>query len=338
MGNLLLDRKYISLISSRLPGFVWKSPNLANARCILCGDSKSNPKRKRFFIYIKNGEWMCHCHNHPYHKPFHKFLRQIDDRLYQEYALELFADRTDHESDITQFKTEPPKVNCFKEFHKLKKISSLDFAHSAKIYIVHRMIPNPYHAEFRWCPQFMTWINTLLPKKFTEEALSYDEGRIVIPFYDTNKYLFAVQGRAINPKQKERYISILFDESYPLVWGLDRIDSNYDVWAFEGVMDALFIPNSIAFCGSNLTAVQKHVKNPIVVYDNEPRAKETKKKIEWAIDQGLRVVIWPDNMEHKDVNKMIQEGYSVAHIHYIMRQNLFDGLRAKFRLEEWSKR
>jgi len=103
----------------------------------------------------------------------------------------------------------------------------------------------------------------------------------------------------------------------------------------------MFIPNSIATAGGDLVSALSNVQTAkstlVVVYDNEPRSKETIKKIDKAIIQGYNVVIWPDNFEHKDVNDMVKAGLSSDFIKYIIDQNTYKDLAAMLALKKWSK-
>lgn len=338
--SLWIERKYITLISHRIPRFKTKSQNLFNGRCPICGDSKTNLKKMRFFIYVKETKFVCHCHNCGLHQDFRNFLKRLDESLYQDFNQELLEEKVQPQIDLSTFKTETrvSAKDAWSKLIKLKKISQLSHLHPAKKYVESRHIPNPLHAEFRFTEQFAHWINEIVPGKYDDDALKIDESRLVIPFFDKGHYLFGVQGRAISPLTKQRYLSILFDENKPLIWGLDRIDHEKPIYAFEGVLDAIFVSNSVAICGANYPSLLKVIKSPILVYDNEPNSRETKKKITKAIEQGLSVVIWPDNLIHKDVDNMIVGGYSIDHVLHIMKENTFDGMAARFRLEEWSKR
>jgi hypothetical protein len=75
-----------------------------------------------------------------------------------------------------------------------------------------------------------------------------------------------------------------------------------------------------------------------MVYDFEPHSIDTKKKISAAIENGLKVVIAPDNIEEKDINDLIMKNYSNDHLQWILENNVYEGLKAKIRLIEWSKR
>ena len=101
----------------------------------------------------------------------------------------------------------------------------------------------------------------------------------------------------------------------------------------------MFVPNSIACAGGDLISCLKDYSkdNIVIVYDNEPRSKETKAKIQKAIYNGYKVCIWPDNLETKDCNDMILKGLSPDFIKHIIDQNTYKDLSATLQLARWSK-
>jgi len=74
-----------------------------------------------------------------------------------------------------------------------------------------------------------------------------------------------------------------------------------------------------------------------VIFDNEPRNKELLKQIERVIEKGHRVVLWPDQMNWKDINDMIIHGYTKSQIQEIITDNTFCGAAAQLRFAEWRK-
>ena len=55
------------------------------------------------------------------------------------------------------------------------------------------------------------------------------------------------------------------------------------------------------------------------------------------IEQNQSIVIWPDNIEEKDINDMILSGKTSVEIHRIISKNTFSNLHAKTRLINWKK-
>ena len=129
------------------------------------------------------------------------------------------------------------------------------------------------------------------------------------------------------------------DESIPKLYGLDTINNNKNIYVLEGPIDSMFIPNSIATAGGDLVSAVKNFDKDrlIIIYDNEPRSKETVKKIEKAVFNGYKVVVWPENIQHKDINDMILAGLSSDFIEHIIKNNTYRDLSAKLALQKWSK-
>ena len=74
--------------------------------------------------------------------------------------------------------------------------------------------------------------------------------------------------------------------------------------------------------------------NHIYVYDNEPRNREIVKRIAKTIDGGGKVVIWPKNIQQKDINDMYLAGHNVQSV---VESNSYSGLEATLKLNDWKK-
>ena len=72
----------------------------------------------------------------------------------------------------------------------------------------------------------------------------------------------------------------------------------------------------------------------ICVYDNEPRSREIVKRIDKTIDRGGKVVIWPSNINQKDINDMFNSGINVKDV---VESNIYQGLKAKIKLNNWKR-
>ena len=337
-----LEHKYVGLLSNRLENFKRKGPDLYNFRCPLCGDSEHNRNKSRGYIYNKKGRMRFHCHNCGATAGFTSFLKGMDINLYNEFQLEkLREEKTPEQIDFEQFVDKMKKPNFMKSgpLKGLKKISQLSADNNIKKYIVDRCIPTPYHAKLFVCPQFMHFTNNLIPNKFDEQSLKFDETRLLIPYFNNNKEVFAYQGRSFKSKSNAKYITILLDETKPAIYGLDTANLNFKYYVFEGPIDSMFIPNSIAATGGDTISkiIDLNKENAVIVYDNECRNIHTINKIDKAIMNGYKVCIWPESNPHKDINDMIKAGLSADFIKYIIDQNTFKDLAAKMALTNWRK-
>lgn len=104
-------------------------------------------------------------------------------------------------------------------------------------------------------------------------------------------------------------------------------------------LDSLFLDNCVASGDANLALTVKNIQAQKItlVFDNEPRNKEVCKLIENAIKSNHDVVIWPDNIEGKDINEMILNGFSNSEIQDIIDSNTFYGLEAITKFTFWKK-
>ena len=338
-----LEHKYIGLLSNRLDRFQRKSARLYNFRCPICGDSETNRSKARGYIYEKKGKLAFHCHNCNASSSVSNFIKLVDQNLYNEMQLERLQEKKSPEQLEYENFVEKMKKPVFLKagpLKGLKKVSQLSPDDPIKKFVVKRKIPNPYHAKLFSCPNFMQYVNSLIPNKFSEDAVkNYDEKRLLIPFFDQDKNLHAFQGRSLRDS-KTKYITIVLNEDVPKVYGLDTVDFKKRIYVVEGPIDAMFVYNSIATAGGEMISALKNFdkENLVIVYDNEPRSPETKKKLDKAILNGYNVCIWPENMEHKDINDMVLAGLSSDFITHIIEQNTYRDLSAKMALTKWSKR
>ena len=336
-----LDQKYVGMLSHRLDRFTRKSSGKYNFRCPCCGDSQSSKYKARGWIYEKQGTGVFHCFNCDVSMGIPRFIKMLDPGMYGEYNMERISqNKTPEQVDLENFvnKMKPPVFRKEGVLKGLKKISQLSPDDPMKMYVVDRLIPNPYHAKLFKCPNFFAFVNDLIPNKFSDATLKHDETRLLIPFINRDGIVHAIQGRAMK-SGGVKYITIVLDESVEKLYGLDTVDFTCGYYVLEGPIDSMFIPNSIATAGGDIVSAlpSVHKSNAVIVYDNEPRSKDTVKKIDKAIMQGFKVCIWPENLDHKDVNDMIKSGLSPEFVRYIIDQNTYKDLSAKMALTKWSK-
>ena len=159
-----------------------------------------------------------------------------------------------------------------------------------------------------------------------------DKERLILPFFDEEGKLFAVQGRSLD-KDQIRYITLLFNKEKPKLFGLERADTTRDFFVVEGPIDSFFVNNCIAMAGSDVS-LNKYLSNAIICYDNEPRSNEIVSKMRKSLDEGYRIVIWPDSIKQKDINEMVLNGIDVNDI---IQNNIYSGLSGTLHLNTWKK-
>jgi len=126
----------------------------------------------------------------------------------------------------------------------------------------------------------------------------------------------------------------MLNDDAPKIYGLDNIRKDAPVYITEGPFDSTFIRNSIAMCGADANIDRWGISNPIWIYDNEPRNSEIVRRIGNTIDNGHSVVIWPSNIDDKDINDMVMSGLDVQSV---IESNTYTGLEAQLKFTTWKK-
>ena len=126
----------------------------------------------------------------------------------------------------------------------------------------------------------------------------------------------------------------MLDENQSKVYGLHRINPHEKVYIVEGPFDSLFLENSVGMAGSDIDPRSYNWSDYIWVYDNEPRNREIVNRISKSIDRGDKVVIWPHNLQQKDINDMFLSGHNVKSM---VESNIYQGIEAKIKLNSWKK-
>jgi hypothetical protein len=318
-----IDEKYIMIISSRLQKFKKVKNNLYNFRCNLCGDSQRNKNKARGYLYQVKNNTNFKCHNCGANVSFNNFLKQLDLTIHKQYTFEKFKEGNTGRN----FTAEEPKFHFdapkFKTKLNLPKASENP---DAKSYLENRKLNSD---KFYYSDKFKEWTNSLQP---IFDSTEQDEPRIIIPLFYQNT-LVGFQGRALG-SSKIKYITIMLDDDAPKIYGLDEVKKDQTVYITEGPFDSTFISNAIALCGADGDVDKWGIRNPVWIYDNEPRNAEIHSRISRVIDRGERVVIWPSTIKDKDINEMILSGLNVQSV---IELNTYSGLEAKLKFTTWKK-
>ena len=319
----LVDSKFIGLVSSRLEKFKKVKPNLYNFRCPLCGDSKKNKSKTRGYLYNIKADINFRCHNCGASMTFSNFLKQLDPVIHKQYVFERFKNNSTGRGTVVEeptFKFEEPKFKT-----KIRIPLCSEIRRGREYLQARRLDPK----RFYWAEDFAGFVNSIKP---TFGSNVPKESRIIIPLY-YKKDLIGIQGRSVDPSPV-KYITTIFYDDAPKIYGLDNIRQDAPVFVTEGPFDSTFISNSIAMCGADADVRRWGVSDPVWIYDNEPRSKEIVKRISDTIDRGEKVVIWPNNIYEKDINDMVLAGHDVQSI---VESNVYDGLEANLKFTTWKR-
>ena len=320
----LIDSKYIGLVSSRLQKFKRVKADLYNFRCPICGDSQKNKNKARGYLYPVKNNTNFKCHNCGASLSFNNFLKELDPTLHKQYTLEKFKEGHTGRN----FVVEEPKFEFVKPIFKKKvdlpKASEIPVARE---YLERRKLDPE---KFYFADKFKEWTNT---QKETFSTIGREESRIIIPLYDFESNLIGFQGRALGPSPN-KYITVMLSNESPKLYGLEKVDSSKTIYIVEGPFDSTLVENAIAMCGSDVDIRSFGWSDYIWVFDNEPRNREIVKRISKTINRGDKVIIWPTNIQQKDINDMVLAGLNVMDV---LKSNTHSGLEAKIKFNNWKK-
>ena len=328
---LWVDKKYLRLISSRFRNSKWKNEDLLNHACPYCGDSEKNLHKARGYHFVYKDTFMYKCHNCGESKSFANFLKEQDNALWKQYAVEKFYKKKPEFAPVIKQRTSIFKRDSLKKVGCIKALDSP----RARDYLNIRQIPKHKWDELYYVENSQSLSN--IDTKYKDRVFGNDP-RLVLPFYSRQGKLIGISGRALN-NNKLRYLTLKFDETTPLIYGLRTVDYNKRVYVTEGPIDSLFLPNAIAVAGSDFSKLKTIVptEQAIVVFDNEPRNPEIVKHMSQIIEDGFTVCVWPKWIRQKDINEMVLNGLSPNIIEDTINKNKFSGLKAKMALSDWSK-
>ena len=341
------DLKYAGILSTRLERFSVKehSPYRANCRCPICGDSQKSKLKARGWILEKDNSAIYYCHNCGASHGMRNFLKIVDHNLYNEYVIDTALDKKARrelfqpKQEVKPLDTLTMKAPNFKKkgspLLKIKKVSSLNYDHKAKLYVQKRQIPASEQYKLYYAPKFNEWVNSIIPGKLPK--LENDSPRLVMPFIDKEGNLFGFNARAF-ANNELRYITIMIDEDMPKIFGLDTVNFDKKYYVIEGPIDSLFVDNSVAMAGADGNASGlENTENAVFVFDNEPRNKEIVSRMERCLNKGYKICIWPEKVLDKDINDVILSGASPADVKRMIDDNTYRGLEGKLHLSYWKK-
>ena len=328
-----IDLKFINDLSGRLSQFKKKTDYLFNFRCPHCDDSQKSKTKARAYLYRIKNDMFFKCHNCGQGQNLANFIKFVDPKLYESYLLERYK-KSAPATPKPKFDFKPTKFTNQTPIDDLKSIKDLPEDHPARLYCDNRKIPEKYFDKLFLSDKFMTLVNEVKPNTY---KITKDHPRLIIPFYDTTGKIFAFQGRAFG-KEQPKYLTIKLDENKQKVYGLDKVSFQKPIYITEGPIDSLFIDNCLAAGGADLFLKNKIPNENITyIFDNEPRNKEIVKRMYKVIEQDFNVVIWPEDLQLKDVNDMIMSGLTKFELQDIISNNTYSKLSALTKLNYWKK-
>ena len=337
--SLYIDLKYINFLSGRLPLFKRKADYLFNFRCTICGDSSSKKSKARGYFYKVKNDMFMKCHNCGVSIHFGTFLKQTDQILYSQYALERYADGAapNKAHKTPQFTFQEPVVEKKSIIDiLLDRLDTLPEENLAVKYCIDRKIPKDKFKSLYFIDNIK---NVEQISEAMKNRIKGTEPRLVLPLYDANLQLTGITCRALG-NEELRYITVKIKQDELLVFGRESLNPKKHIYVTEGPIDSLFLPNAIAVVGTGfnkLELLEYSKDNMTIIVDNQPRNKEVCKVIENLIEKNYNVVIWPQSLKEKDINDIVKAGKTPAYVKSLIDKNTFNGLQARANFYAWKR-
>jgi hypothetical protein len=337
--SLWCDKKYINLSAGTLLRFKWVSSTVANFRCPFCGDSTSSKIKARGYLFPNQQTYLYKCHRCAVTLPFGAFLKRLSRPLFDEYIMEKFEEnhrstkRTAHELVIP---TPSRRLFTYKDVLQLSHQPLVPVQQQVLAFVQARQLPESAYARLYATNTAHTWLTPLVG---VEKANSVKDGLpyLVIPLRLPDGAWYGAQVRLLTRKG---YLTFRWGHDSLRIFGLDAWNPNALTYCVEGPLDALCLPNAIAFCGSDILSGLERMKDAgypvtdrVLVWDNEPRNSQITKHLRDAIAKNERVVIWRKGLP-KDANDMVKDGLDVASL---VAQHTYKGITAELEYRQWQK-
>ena len=343
--SLYIDTKYLNQIGYRLENFKRKADHLYQCRCPVCGDSATNRKKSRGYFYKVNNDLFYKCHNCDASQHFGTFLKNFDTNLHRQYVLERYANgenrrphanaepelKTAFQTPVFQPQTQPETLLD----NLLQRLDRMEPDSEVRTFCRQRQIPDDQLHRLYFIDDIKR-IETLHSRYVN--TIQTHEPRLVIPFRNLTGNLVGVSCRALR-SETLRYITIRVNEKDPLIFGYEDLDLHSAMYAVEGPIDSLFVPNCIAVGGTGFNKLNDLFldKNLLtVVLDNQPRNSEVCKQYQRLINQGYRIMIWPDYTTAKDINELVLAVPGI-NIKDFIDNNSYGSLTAQLKFDNWKR-
>jgi len=335
--SIITDTKYLSLLSPRLDRFKKVRDYLWNFRCPQCGDSQTSKSKARGYVYRKKTDLFFKCHNCGVGQSVGNLIKDLDPFLHKQYIMERYraGETGQRKSKAPEFNFEAPKFKPKKTNIDLPSIESLPKEHYARVYCEGRLIPQQFMNKIFYAEDFKNWALSVCQVDYSN--LMNKEPRLVIPFFDKDNQLIGAQGRALQ-ESKIRYVTVKVHEDAPKVFGLERWNSDQHTYLVEGPIDSLFLPNCLAMAGADMSdlSILDNTKTTLI-FDNEPRNFQIVKSMIRSLQDGWKIVVWPNSITCKDINDMVLTSIRDARLVEIINTNTYSGQRGEWEVKSWKK-
>jgi len=249
---------------------------LFNAKCALCGDSKTNPRRRRFYLNYKNGSPLWFCHNCGRSGNFLSLYCELKALSLKEAMREIYEFNKDNIASILSPKSEniSPTVNTIPT-HDYILDESID-SETVPDGIIQTQAQKMLR-QFR--KDRHVPINVIMYIAYR----GLYRNRVIIPIIKNNHIIY-FQARSLTD-QMPKYMNPEAEKEQ-IILNEENFDKGKYIIVTEGILDAYSIGDQgTTMFGAHLNQefikkLQSYTdKGLIVCFDNDERGKEELHKI-----------------------------------------------------------
>jgi hypothetical protein len=246
-NNFLLDKQIRLVLSSFFPGANLNNPNRYIFRCNVCGDSKTNKRKKRGYILNDGSRITYYCHNCGVRISAVNWLKEYFNFYYRAYVKELLMNNkqeTNISKPIIQ-KVIKKTIEITDEEKKQIKFFVPILKGKGELFdLAIEMCKTRLIPEVIWKKWFVC-INS-------KDKENIYRNRLIIPFYDDKGKIYYFQGKKLFSYQEPNYLS-RNGEDLNCIYNYYTVDKSKEVIVQEGPIDSCCIENSVATTGASKT-------------------------------------------------------------------------------------
>lgn len=324
--NLVLE-KYLRIVCNSFDRRIIKE-NHFNFRCNLCGDSAKSKNKMRGHLLLQkdfktNQEfWYYKCWNNGCSACFsawsaEKWLKKSFPSHYNQYVREILQNKDEDElkTQINSIKKKQQKINIQRnnkdEFNNFVPIMGTKLVcYKAIEYCKQRRIPKKYWKTWYVCDQGIF------------------KNRLIIPFYNNKGNVYYYQGRSLDNREP-KYLN-KHDNKDKAIYNFYHVDKNKPIIVTEGIIDSLFIENSIAIIGLEINNNVLNTLNNMkcfYMFDNDTSGNL---KARQFLKMGKTVFLWKKFCKDKNISSNTKDVNEIF-LNYDWTDRLtWDGLKRYF--------
>jgi len=270
-----------------------------NFRCNVCGDSKKNKTKKRGYILKNRNPWVFYCQNCQASMSVTRWLKSYFPEYWKEY-LTLSC-----RSNTTEKPQHPamPEV-IYNEKKDLKTFVPILKGNSDMFKTAIDLCQNRLISENIWKHWYIS-----------EEG--YFKNRLIITYLDDKGKIYNYQGRALVKGLEPKYNSRI-GTTWNKIYNYYNANKDMPVMITEGVIDSLFLENSIAVSGLRKVFDPKvfEFKKRYYLLDSDEDAQ--KKNIQ-LLEHGEFVFRW--KLFIKDLGLPSQEKWDINLVNTTLKRS-----------------